>query len=412
MTYDPATYWPERYRRQGDLYVAKGGRRESYRRQLKAITPYLLALPRGAKVLDYGCGPQRFRPALNKRYAEYIGMDLMLEMGTEPITPLPERDFDAAVCIMVLQHIADEGEYDRVIRDLFAGLGPDGVLFVVDANPAPKLDDHMRPRGPAFIADAAPWSHVEVVGEWDGHWIGRFWKGALSDGPVTVEPEPARRLPRGTRSTPDRERPVGATRGRIPQAFPPGEHPAALILGGGPNPFGELAEVEAMIGREWPGLVVAVNDVGIHYTGRLDHWCSLHYEKLVKWNVRRADMMPKTWLTWSKVRAGHTVDRTLAGWTAGSSGLLGVGVALELGCTHIVLCGIPMTIDTHFPQSDVHDPNKPWKSANGHWGAWKRSTVLSKMGDRVRSMSGRTRERFGAPTPEWLEGAWTATALP
>jgi len=90
-------------------------------------------------------------------------------------------------------------------------------------------------------------------------------------------------------------------------------------------------------------------------------------------------------------------------WSGGSSGMLAVQVALALGCTKVMLCGMPMTPTPHFEQSAEFDAaHTVWSEADGHWRSWLRVHQHGWFEDRVRSTSGRTRDLFGAPTREWL----------
>ena len=80
------------------------------------------------------------------------------------------------------------------------------------------------------------------------------------------------------------------------------------------------------------------------------------------------------------------------GERSGSSALLGALAALREGYTRIILCGCPMT----------------GKNANGgdydtFQIGWRNKQKF--LNDRVRSMSGWTRELLGAPTDEWLTEA-------
>jgi hypothetical protein len=189
----------------------------------------------------------------------------------------------------------------------------------------------------------------------------------------------------------------------------------AIVLGGAECVWRDLAALERMAGR-WDGLVIAVNDVGCHWTRHLDHWVSLHPERLVRgdpnhparwpWVKQRAyNGHPNGFRTWARTTSAHRVtkiDQTLRTWGGGSSGLLAVTVAKEIGVTHLTLCGVPMTKDPHFRESQVHVKGRKWSSADSHWKAWLQ--VEDKLQGWVKSMSGRTRDLLGEPTAEWLEG--------
>lgn len=184
----------------------------------------------------------------------------------------------------------------------------------------------------------------------------------------------------------------------------PGNAPA-LIIGGAECVWDDLRRVEEMVGGDWPGIVIAVNDVGIHYPGRIDHWATLHAEKLDGWQRDRIHRgHGRTWTTWSRPKSTRRgVDRIVTGWTRGASGMLAVGVALdELGCDRVVLAGIPMDAQPHFRESTVHVAGRPWHAGGSHWNAWKKDEMAERLGGRVRSMSGKTRELLGAPDIEWL----------
>jgi len=179
-------------------------------------------------------------------------------------------------------------------------------------------------------------------------------------------------------------------------------HPErALVLGGGEGVWDEVLAVEEMYGRQWDGLVIGVNDVASHWPRDLDHWCTLHPEKLPAWKqVRKQYGFPGDYLVWG--RREQLVDRMIRPWGGGSSGLLAVTVAYALGCQRVVLCGVPMTDTPHFHESFVHQRKGVWGSSNTHWRVWK--MMEHRMQGWVKSMSGRTKELLGAPTAAWLEG--------
>lgn len=175
-TYHAETYWPERYRRQGETYVARGGRRESFDAQMEALVPYLDHLPTEGRVLDFGCGPGRFRPHLEARGLEYEGVDIIPGLGTMDVEDVEPASFEAAVAIFVLQHIVDMPEYREVVDLLHGSLRAGGTLLVVDHEwmPEEQRPAHMRPIGFGAICDHWLWYDAAEVGEYNGHWIGVF----------------------------------------------------------------------------------------------------------------------------------------------------------------------------------------------------------------------------------------------
>ena len=166
-----------------------------------------------------------------------------------------------------------------------------------------------------------------------------------------------------------------------------------LILGGAASVWDdaeralEMAEFDA---------VIAVNDIGVHWPGRLDAWATLHPEKLPRWERdRRTRGYPGGYVRWSHAEKPH-IDRMTTDWR-GSSGLFAVKVALEEGYDKIVLAGIPMTAgDAHFFD------DASWTASRGYLPAWNKRRL--EMSGRVRSMSGWTALLLGEVDEGWLAG--------
>lgn len=139
--------------------------------------------------------------------------------------------------------------------------------------------------------------------------------------------------------------------------------------------------------------VLAVNDAGCVWPLRLDHWCTLHPEKLRAWEGRRTG--PGRYLRWAHTKTGFPfIDRVTDDWQ-GSSGLFAVKVALrDLGHDKVIAAGVPMTATPHF-----FDTGR-WAERNSFIEGWQ--SHASEIKPRVRSMSGWTRELLGAPSKQWL----------
>lgn len=167
----------------------------------------------------------------------------------------------------------------------------------------------------------------------------------------------------------------------------------ALVIGGGACVWDDLAALKALIGC-WTGTVLAVNDVGADYPGRIDHWCSLHPEKFHLWRPKR--LGNADYVTWA--HPGHGVADQVMSTTddwSGSSGLFAVKVALETGHDRIVLCGVPMDTRPHYFDGS------PWVEQDAFAPAWR--IRADQLRDKVKSMSGWTRTLLGAPAPDWLD---------
>lgn len=185
----------------------------------------------------------------------------------------------------------------------------------------------------------------------------------------------------------------------------------ALVIGGGADVFAEVAETERMFGADWWDIAVAANDVACHWPRHLDALVTLHPEKLGGWiDAREANGHPRA--TEHIVRHGRTgrgVDRKIRHpFGNGSSGLLAVAVAMDLGATKIVCCGVPMSRTAYFQESDVHPEGKVFAGANAHWKKWRQHG--GELDGIVKSCSGRTRDLLGYPTLEWLESESEAAA--
>lgn len=151
--------------------------------------------------------------------------------------------------------------------------------------------------------------------------------------------------------------------------------------------------------RGW--VLVACNQAGKLWPGAVDHWCSYHGELLPKWIMERGRAgLPPAGEMWTGERRaipkGLEVRRA-PNW-GGSSGLLCVSVALHLGATRVVCCGIPL--DVH--QGHFTSPGKKWRDGGNYRHGW--TNHLDRLKANVRSMSGWTRDLLGAPDREWLYG--------
>lgn len=180
----------------------------------------------------------------------------------------------------------------------------------------------------------------------------------------------------------------------------------AFVLGGGACVHEDLAAAEKLC---TPDHVVACNDFGAEYPGELDAFVTLHPDELPRWiGARRENGYPEP-----KRIISHKVRTMQDGkgepfvtqthefrWqdfvgVSGSSGLFCVKVAFEiLGAKKVILCGVPMDDRPHF-----FDTEK-WEAVRNFTGTWEQ--LIPVLRDRVRSMSGWTRETLGAPSPDWI----------
>lgn len=168
-----------------------------------------------------------------------------------------------------------------------------------------------------------------------------------------------------------------------------------MVVGGAACWRDDVARLEKMAGGRWPGPIFACNDVATVLPD-LDHFCTLHAEKLPQWKRQRlANGLPFHFETWSC--ANRTpVDHHWDQWTGGSSGLYALAVALfAVGCERAVLCGIPMNADPNAFREEAR-----WHAHARYVRGWKRD--MEQLQGRVRSMSGTTMEWFGSPDESFL----------
>ncbi len=164
----------------------------------------------------------------------------------------------------------------------------------------------------------------------------------------------------------------------------------ALVIGGA-----ECVEADLAALGEWDAVVFACNDFAAKYPGHIDHFCTLHPEKLHKWRKARQDKGLNTdFEAHSHKRRALCGEVTLHTEWGGSSGLFCVTVARELGFERIVLCGVPMDVRPHF------DRPKDWTDAMHYRRHWEKRAYEFK--PFARSMSGWSSEFLGKPDDTWL----------
>ncbi len=174
----------------------------------------------------------------------------------------------------------------------------------------------------------------------------------------------------------------------------------ALVLGGA---ICLDADVKAALDLFTPSIIIAVKDIGMTYP-RVDHWVTFHIERAPReLALRRKAGLPDPQAFWTHKRAHIPslldIQCERIEVKGGSSGFMGVQVGLIL-VDRIVLAGIPMDPDmTHFYK---RKGGKPWKEGRVFHQHWKKAYPTLK--DRVRSMSGWTKELLGEPTRDWLTG--------
>jgi hypothetical protein len=176
-----------------------------------------------------------------------------------------------------------------------------------------------------------------------------------------------------------------------------------IVLGTAPSMWDDLDAARAILGRlRWS--LIAVNGAGWMYIDPIAMWCSVHGFRLVKWIERRRerglDMGFTAYANFGDREDSADVVRWNRPNGGGSSGLYATLVALELGYDRLILCGIPITGDTRHNYDSGETIVKADCAYEAYRSGWIKSHDVIK--NRVRSMSGWTREQLGVPTEEWL----------
>jgi hypothetical protein len=174
----------------------------------------------------------------------------------------------------------------------------------------------------------------------------------------------------------------------------------ALVLGGADCLWDDLDIARKLVDPE-ACTIVAVNDAGIYWPGRLDHWATMHPEELAG-RAREREKLghPGGYVTWTRPYPFGMKDREklcdqiIDGYN-GSSGLVAVGVAIETGHRRVLLCGMPMDARAHFNREGA------WTAGIGYRERWLE--LADQLRLRCRSFSGWTRELLGEPTAEWVD---------
>lgn len=180
----------------------------------------------------------------------------------------------------------------------------------------------------------------------------------------------------------------------------------ALVIGCAANIW---EDVEAATNLFEPDAIYCVKLAGVHWPGKFDVWATLHPEFMDAYEVERkakghpggyeivAPLPGEVGMHGKKGNIARRVSYRWPGMNASaSSGGYGAKVALDDGFERVVLAGVPMDNSNHFTRG------KPWLQLDSFTDGFKRSVPY--FADRVRSMSGWSREILGQPTEDWLAG--------
>lgn len=147
--------------------------------------------------------------------------------------------------------------------------------------------------------------------------------------------------------------------------------------------------------------VMAVNDMLMHYPGKVTHAYSNDHRWLPKWIAARREQLIRAYGGIDYVHTCHHGAKYSWPWPGhGTSSLNAVYTGLALGYDEIWICGAPMDNGPHYfdaPWAETNFGNL--KREDGSLPYWT-NAARSIFEGRVKSFSGRTREVLGAPNDQ------------
>lgn len=163
----------------------------------------------------------------------------------------------------------------------------------------------------------------------------------------------------------------------------------------------DLKKAKELMG-DTPYDLAAINDVGVYYNGRIQHWLSLE-RKISEWyeqrNNNNYDMKLLVHVYYHDRLIDHKRHINYF-WKMEKSpvmsGVFGPIALRSLGYSKIILAGIPSDKQPRF----FDPPDKVYHSFKASSDSWKRHK--SYFEDTLRSMSGFTKELYGEPIPAWF----------
>lgn len=194
---------------------------------------------------------------------------------------------------------------------------------------------------------------------------------------------------------------LGIPTSQYPQDRLDSESGPCLVVGGAACVWNDIRPFHAEYGGKFGGKydVICINDIGMHFPGPVKHLYSNNAPFLHKWQAARRDQFCSTYGFIQYLHSNHKGHIHWPWPGSGTSALGAVYTALALGYERVILCGIPLDDSPHYFDA-------PWRESSftkqvplkgsGQIKYWA-SAKTNIFQDRVRSMSGRTRDLLGAP---------------
>jgi len=146
--------------------------------------------------------------------------------------------------------------------------------------------------------------------------------------------------------------------------------------------------------------VMTINDAAIHVMGHpIDHMVSLHKEFLGPFKKIKMAARNLGESTTHSDRAGTGIQCVWSFYNVGgTSALFGAKIGVAMGYTKIVLAGCPLDNSGHYWE----DPTRVGTLGCEAIGMVWQDAARMYLKDKVKSMSGRTKDLLGEPDAEWL----------
>lgn len=172
----------------------------------------------------------------------------------------------------------------------------------------------------------------------------------------------------------------------------------ALVCGGAEGVFDEI---NAVLPKLKDPVIFAANEVGMSLEP-LDHWVTLHVNNLREWRAVRWLHGVGSDLKYHSISESPWIDYH---WNIvplfALSGYFAMQIAHLMGAGQIILCGCPGNANRRFFER-LPKPDFGYGAGSGHSDKGIREQIVNEMArlpefkNKVRSMSGWTREFFGS----------------
>ena len=195
---------------------------------------------------------------------------------------------------------------------------------------------------------------------------------------------------------------IGIGKEHWPSEYPKATKDTLLVCAGGHSVWDDLQRVGFPNHQpeSQPYDIMCINDVYMHFPGRVLHFYSNDRSWMPKWLAARRELYT---LEFGGAKYTHSLRHGAAynwPWPGhGTSSLNGVYCGLAMGYAKIILCGVPLDNGPHYfeaPWRKTRFENEVPNRENGTMAYW--TNAKNRVFDgRVFSMSGRTRDLLGEP---------------